>query len=119
MRAAGEGNFLGVTVQPMVTLDGYELIGVGGPNAAHSAREVAAANDRDRVRGVVAAHGEFEHGVTEYAIPVRDTAGHIRAAVSVVGRQQDLTAHERTIRTNLTAAATALAEHLDGYDTPR
>ncbi|MFD9120821.1 hypothetical protein [Streptomyces bottropensis] len=71
-------------------LDDYELIGVGGPNAAHSAAELSAANDRGRLRGIVAAHGEFEHGVTEYAVPVRDAGGHIRAAVSVVGRQQDL-----------------------------
>ncbi|MFJ9740137.1 IclR family transcriptional regulator [Streptomyces sp. NPDC101166] len=117
---AGRALLLDHTAEEITDLlDGYELIGVGGPDAAHSAREVAAANDRDRVRGVVAAHGEFEHGVTEYAVPVRDAAGHIRAAVSVVGRQQDLTADERTIHTDLKAAATALAEHLDGDDTPR
>jgi DNA-binding IclR family transcriptional regulator len=117
---AGRALLLDHTAEEITALlDHYELIGVGGPNAAHSTGELAAANDRDRRRGIVAAHGEFEHGVSEYAIPVRDTAGHIRAAVSVVGRQQDLMAHERTIRTNLTAAAAALAEHLDGDDTPR
>ncbi|MFK0110145.1 IclR family transcriptional regulator [Streptomyces sp. NPDC091217] len=99
-------------------LDDYELIGVGGPHAARSAGEVAAANDRDRPRGFVAAHGEFEHGVTEYAVPVRDSAGHVRAAVSVVGRQEDLTAREQTIHTHLTAAATALAKYVDGDHTP-
>ncbi|MFJ8108927.1 IclR family transcriptional regulator C-terminal domain-containing protein [Streptomyces sp. NPDC096132] len=117
---AGRALLLDHTAEDITALlDDYELIGVGGPNAAHSAGEVAAANDRDRLRGVVAAHGEFEHGVTEYAIPVRDTAGRIRAAVSVVGRQQDLTVHERTIHTDLTAAAAALAEYLDGDDTPQ
>ncbi|MEV5841168.1 IclR family transcriptional regulator C-terminal domain-containing protein [Streptomyces sp. NPDC051985] len=116
---AGRALLLDHTAEEITTLlEDYELIGVGGPNAAHSASEVAAANDRDRLRGVIAAHGEFEHGVTEYAIPVRDTAGRIRAAVSVVGRQQDLTVHERTIHTDLTAAATALAKYIDGDNTP-
>ncbi|KND41805.1 IclR family transcriptional regulator domain-containing protein [Streptomyces stelliscabiei] len=100
-------------------LDDYELIGVGGPNAAHSAAELSAANDRDRLRGIVAAHGEFEHGVTEYAVPVRDAGGHIRAAVSVVGRQQDLLSRERTLRTALTTAATALAPSIDDDATNR
>ncbi|MFM9594891.1 IclR family transcriptional regulator C-terminal domain-containing protein [Streptomyces scabiei] len=100
-------------------LDDYELIGVGGPNAAHSAAELTAANDRDRLRGIIAAHGEFEHGVTEYAVPVRDTDGHIRAAVSVVGRQQDLLSRERTLHAALTTAAAALAESIDGDTTDR
>ncbi|MET8572060.1 IclR family transcriptional regulator C-terminal domain-containing protein [Streptomyces sp. NPDC004783] len=116
---AGRALLLDHTAEEITALlDDYELIGVGGPHAARSAREVAAANDRDRLRGFVAAHGEFEHGVTEYAIPVRDTAGHIRFAVSVVGRQEDLATREETIRTDLTAAATALAKYVDGDDPP-
>ncbi|MEH0639376.1 IclR family transcriptional regulator C-terminal domain-containing protein [Streptomyces bottropensis] len=100
-------------------LDDYELIGVGGPNAARSAAELSAANDRGRLRGIVAAHGEFEHGVTEYAVPVRDAGGHIRAAVSVVGRQQDLLSRERTLRTALTMAAAALAPSIEDDATNR
>ncbi|MGP3920288.1 IclR family transcriptional regulator domain-containing protein [Nonomuraea sp. 10N515B] len=91
-------------------LDGYELIGVGGPNAAHSAEELAAANDRDRRTGVVAAHAEFEHDITEYAAPVRDASGRILAAVAVLGRQSDLARREAGIRADLTAAAAALGE---------
>ncbi|MGW1274324.1 IclR family transcriptional regulator domain-containing protein, partial [Streptomyces sp. NPDC002491] len=97
-------------------LDDYELIGVGGPNAARTAAELVAANDHDRLRGVVAAHGEFEHGVTEYAVPVRDPDGRIRAAVSVVGREQDLLPYARAIRTDLAAAAAALTDTLGGND---
>ncbi|MFI6732458.1 IclR family transcriptional regulator C-terminal domain-containing protein [Nonomuraea sp. NPDC050451] len=88
----------------------YELIGVGGPNAAHSAEELVAANDRDRPDGMVAAHGEFEHGITEYAVPVRDGGGRICASVALLGRQPDLMPRAETIRAGLTAAAAALEE---------
>ncbi|MEW2047483.1 IclR family transcriptional regulator C-terminal domain-containing protein [Streptomyces sp. NPDC005476] len=95
-------------------LDDYELIGVGGPEAARSVEELVAANDRDRLRGIVTARGEFEHGVIEYAVPVRDADGRIRAALSVVGRQHDLLPHERTIEVDLATAAATLAGALDG-----
>ncbi|KUO07683.1 IclR family transcriptional regulator [Streptomyces sp. DSM 15324] len=112
---AGRALLLDHTAEDLTALlDDYELIGVGGPNAARSVAELVAAGDRDRLRGVVAAHGEFEHGVTEYAVPVRDGGGHIRAAVSVVGRQQDLRPHERAIHAELTAAADALARSVGG-----
>lgn len=100
-------------------LDDYELIGVGGPNAARSVEELLAANDRDRPSGVITAQGEFEHGVVEYAAPVRDAGGRIRAAVSVVGRQHDLLPHERTVSADLVTAAAALPESIDaGGGTP-
>lgn len=89
-------------------LAGYELIGVGGPNAAHSAAEVARANARDAPGGLVTAHGEFEHGITEYAAPVRDARGRVFAAVAVLGRHNDLAPHEELVRTDLTAAADEL-----------
>lgn len=55
---AGRALLLDHTAEEItVLLDDYELIGVGGPNAAHSAGELAAANDRDRRRGVVVARG--------------------------------------------------------------
>ncbi|MFF5187535.1 IclR family transcriptional regulator C-terminal domain-containing protein [Streptomyces sp. NPDC000345] len=90
-------------------LDGYELIGVGGPRAARSAEELVLANARDRAGGVVVAHGEFEHGVSEYAVPVRDALGHIRATVTVLGAQRDLLAREKALRADLTGAAATLA----------
>ncbi|KRD20162.1 IclR family transcriptional regulator C-terminal domain-containing protein [Streptomyces sp. Root264] len=114
---AGRALLLDHTAEDLTALlDDYELIGVGGPNAARTAAELVAANDHDRLRGVVAAHGEFEHGVTEYAVPVRDPDGRIRAAVSVVGREQDLVPHQRAIRTDLAAAAAALTDALGGND---
>jgi len=86
-------------------LDGYELIGVGGPHAARSVADLVRANDRDRPGGVVAAHGEFEHGVTEYAVPVRDSHSRIRAALAVLGPGPVLAADEPALRADLTAAA--------------
>jgi DNA-binding IclR family transcriptional regulator len=94
-------------------LEDYELIGVGGPNAARSVKELVAANDRDRPGGIITAQGEFEHGVVEYAAPVRDADGRIRAAVSVVGRQHDVLPHETTVRAALMTAAASLAESID------
>ncbi|MCX5165378.1 transcriptional regulator [Streptomyces sp. NBC_00264] len=89
-------------------LVGYELIGVGGPNASRSAAEVARANARDAPGGLVTAHGEFEHGITEYAAPVRDAQGRVFAAIAVLGRQNDLAPREELVRTDLTAAAAEL-----------
>ncbi|MFK4272396.1 IclR family transcriptional regulator [Streptomyces milbemycinicus] len=94
-------------------LEGYELIGVGGPGAAHSAEELTAANDRDRPGGMVAAHEEFEHGITEYAVPVRDGEGRIFAALAVLGRLTDLRPGEEAIRADLTAAALSLGRLID------
>ncbi|MEU2281916.1 IclR family transcriptional regulator C-terminal domain-containing protein [Streptomyces sp. NPDC013178] len=91
-------------------LDGYELIGVGGPNAARSADDLVKANDHDRTGGVIVAHGEFEHGVSEYAVPVRDRRARIRAAIALLGRQRDLAAHDMAIRADLMEAASSLAE---------
>jgi hypothetical protein len=50
---------------------------------------------------------------------VRDTGGHIRAAVSVVGRQQDLLSRERTMRTALAPATAAALEESSDADTDR
>ncbi|MFI7641419.1 IclR family transcriptional regulator C-terminal domain-containing protein [Nonomuraea sp. NPDC049400] len=116
---AGRALLVDHTVQEITALlNDYELIGVGGPNAARSVEELVAANDRDRRNGFIVAHGEFEHGVTEYAVPVRDAGGHIRAAVSVVGRQHDFIRHEQVIRTDLIELAAALSAAIDGTTGP-
>ncbi|MEV0196032.1 IclR family transcriptional regulator C-terminal domain-containing protein [Nonomuraea sp. NPDC050691] len=94
-------------------LDGYELIGVGGPNAARSAADVARANDRDRPKGLIMAHEEFEHGITEYAAPIRDGRGRVVAAVALLGRHTDLAPHESAVGADLTAAAAALGAMSD------
>ena len=114
---AGRALLLDHTPQAIADLlHDYELVGVGGPHAARSPGELVAANARDRTGGIVAAHGEYEHGVTEYAVPVRDAGDHIRAAVAVLGGQRDLLPREAEIRADLAAAATALAGFLDGGD---
>ena len=46
------------------------FIGVGGPNAARSAEDVARRVAADHERGVVEADEEFEYGVVEIASPV-------------------------------------------------
>ncbi|GAA3270554.1 IclR family transcriptional regulator [Paenarthrobacter aurescens] len=66
------------------------FIGVGGPAAAHSAAEVAEFMERDRRQGFVLAAEEFEHGVWELAVPVREAGGGIVAALSVLGSRSSL-----------------------------
>lgn len=71
-------------------LKDVNFIGVGGPAAAHSEAEVDALMERDRPRGFVLAAEEFEHGVWELGVPVRDSSGAIIAALSVLGTLSDL-----------------------------
>jgi DNA-binding IclR family transcriptional regulator len=46
--------------------------------------------ERDRAAGSIAADQEFEHEVVELAVPVRDPAGGITAALSVLGIRAEL-----------------------------
>lgn len=66
-------------------LSEVSFIGVGGPGAAHSTAEVCGLMDRDRPRGFIMAAEEFEHGIYELAVPVRNAEGTILAALSVLG----------------------------------
>ncbi|KQN87199.1 IclR family transcriptional regulator [Arthrobacter sp. Leaf69] len=66
-------------------LSEVSFIGVGGPGAAHSPAEVFELMDRDRPRGFIVAAEEFEHGIYELAVPVRNAEGTILAALSVLG----------------------------------
>jgi DNA-binding IclR family transcriptional regulator len=68
-------------------LKDVNFIGVGGPEAAHSAQEVWELMARDKPKGYIAAAEEFEHGVVELAVPVRDARGGIVASLSVLGSQ--------------------------------
>lgn len=70
-------------------LSRVNFIGVGGPGAAHSPGEVWDLMVRDRSRGYVLAAEEFEHGVWELALPLRDGGGSISAALSVLGTGAD------------------------------
>lgn len=84
-------------------LQDVSFIGVGGPQAAHSASEVWELMVRDRPQGHVAAAEEFEHGIHELAVPVRDGHGRITAALSVLG-------HYEQLRGNPSQVAAALLE---------
>ncbi|MGR0161346.1 IclR family transcriptional regulator [Paenarthrobacter nitroguajacolicus] len=84
------------------------FIGVGGPAAAHSAAEVAGLMERDRPQGFVLAAEEFEHGVWELAVPVREAGGRIVGALSVLGSRSSLEAAAPEIAAVLQAAALRL-----------
>lgn len=66
-------------------LAGVNFIGIGGPGAAHSTDSTWQLLVRDRDAGFVGADEEFEHGITELAVPVRDAGGSVIAALSVLG----------------------------------
>ncbi|WP_427016027.1 IclR family transcriptional regulator [Pseudarthrobacter sp. P1] len=93
-------------------LGDVEFIGVGGPYAAHSAQEVLALMARDRPTGLVDAVGEFEHGIRELAVPVRDAGGRIVAALSVLARESDFRSEADDIALLLADAA----QRLSGID---
>lgn len=67
-------------------LQDVEFVGVGGPRAAHSTEEVLSLLGRDRENGHASAVEEFEQGLTELALPLRDRSGPVIAALSVVTR---------------------------------
>ena len=69
-------------------LKDVNFIGVGGPEAAHSAGEVWELMMRDRSAGYVSAVEEFEHGIAELAVPVRGAGGGIVASLSVLGARE-------------------------------
>ena len=71
-------------------LGDVNFIGVGGPGAAHSTDEVRGLMARDVARGYVACDEEFEHDIVELAVPVRDPGGNILAALSVLGRRNEV-----------------------------
>ena len=60
-----------------------QFVGVGGPGAARSVPEVVALMRRDREGGMVRAEEEYDDGVLELALPIRDAGGGIIAAISV------------------------------------
>ncbi|MGO4652927.1 IclR family transcriptional regulator [Arthrobacter sp. 2RAF22] len=84
------------------------FIGVGGPGAAHSTEEVCELMDRDRNRGFIVAAEEFEHGVYELAVPVRDPEGAILASLSVLGNRPQIESRAGKIAKVLTEAAARL-----------
>jgi len=91
-----------------VLLQDVNFIGVGGPGAAHSPQEVAELMDRDRARGFIVAEEEFEHGIYELAVPVRNAEGSILAALSVLGSRAEIKPSTNDIAKALTAAAERL-----------
>ncbi|WP_285240200.1 IclR family transcriptional regulator C-terminal domain-containing protein [Pseudarthrobacter sp. MEB009] len=95
-------------------LRGVNFIGIGGPGAAHSPDEVWGLMKRDRPRGFVTAAEEFEHGIHELAVPVRNPEGIILASLSVLGSGPAL--HDSTGR--LAGALLVAAERLGSGASP-
>lgn len=60
-----------------------QFVGVGGPGAARSVPQLVALMDRDRANGMVRAEEEYDDGVLELALPIREGGGGIVAALSV------------------------------------
>jgi DNA-binding IclR family transcriptional regulator len=60
------------------------FVGVGGPRAPHSVPEVLERLARDREAGCAVAVEEYEQGRSELGVPIRDGAGAVVAAISVV-----------------------------------
>lgn len=85
------------------------FIGVGGPQAAHSDGEVCELMERDRLQGFIRAAEEFEHGVHELAVPVRDPGGRVCAALSVLGASAAFEHRTTEIMEALQAAAQRLS----------
>jgi DNA-binding IclR family transcriptional regulator len=95
-----------------VLLRDVNFIGVGGPGAAHSPQEVAELMDRDRARGFIVAEEEFEHGIYELAVPVRNADGSILAALGVLGSRAEI----KTNTDDIAKALTAAAERLGSFE---
>lgn len=89
-------------------LSDVNFIGVGGPGAAHSPADVCELMERDRPRGFITAAEEFEHGVYELAVPVRDPEGTILASLSVLGTRAQIEPGTKRIAKALTEAAARL-----------
>ncbi|MBT2533287.1 helix-turn-helix domain-containing protein [Arthrobacter sp. ISL-48] len=92
-------------------LEDVNFIGVGGPGAAHSPQGVAELMERDRERGCIVAEEEFEHGVSELAVPVRGADGSILAALSVLGGRAEIQSGTVDIARALTAAGERLGRY--------
>lgn len=84
------------------------FIGVGGPGAAHSPADVCELMDRDRPRGFILAAEEFEHGVYELAVPVRNAEGAILASLSVLGARSQIEPSAKRLAKALAEAAERL-----------
>lgn len=100
-------------------LKDVNFIGVGGPGAAHSALEVCELMDRDRARGFTLAAEEFEHGVYELALPIRNREGTILASLSVLGSRSEIEPRAGKIAKVLTESADRLGsrDHRRGDST--
>jgi len=83
-------------------------IGIGGPGAAHTADGIWDLLVRDRGAGFIAAEEEYEHGVVELAVPVRDAGGSIIGALSVLGTRAEVGADFGAAAAVLAPAAQSL-----------
>ena len=83
-------------------------IGIGGSGAAPTTDGIWDLRERDRAAGFIAAEEEFEHGVVELAVPVRDAGGSILGSLSVLGSRGEFGADSAAAAAVLSAAATRL-----------
>ena len=91
-----------------VLLSDVNFVGVGGPRAAHSSQDVWELMVRDKKQGFVAAVEEFEHGIVEVAVPVREAQGGILASLSVLGSSAEVASRAGELAGVLHHAATRL-----------
>lgn len=89
-------------------LSEVNFVGVGGPGAPHSSAEAWELMVRDKPRGYVLAVEEFEHGISEVALPIRDGQGNILASLSVLGSRPELDFRTEEVSELLAGAAARL-----------
>ena len=89
-------------------LSDVNFVGVGGPGAPHSSAEAWELMAADKPGGYVVAVEEFEHGITELAVPIRDREGGIQASLSVLGGRADLEGRTGEVADVLAGAAARL-----------
>ncbi|AKV88169.1 hypothetical protein AKG07_14055 [Microbacterium sp. CGR1] len=68
-------------------LEDVQFVGVGGPTAARSTRDVWALLERDRADSLIAAAEEYDEGIDEFALPIR-SRGEVIASLAVRGRHR-------------------------------
>jgi len=72
-----------------------QFVGVGGPTAPRSPRDVGRMQGRDRADGLISAREEYDQGVDEFALPIRRD-GEIIASLAVRGRHTSKGPSQRT-----------------------
>ncbi|MBM7503661.1 IclR family transcriptional regulator C-terminal domain-containing protein [Agromyces aurantiacus] len=91
-----------------------QFVGVGGPGGARSVTELDALMRRDRAAGIIRAEDEYDDGVLELALPIRDARDAVVAAISVSSSSRDRD-HVETLVEATTHAAARLAAVVEAH----